>query len=169
MQQYSHFLALYSRRTLLRSMVWGNDPIVVVGRIGRFNFFCWASSLALTLVARRWSEPFKATAWARRQESKVRTSYEHKPYNSIKEELKATYSLLNSLICHPWWGFSWSLSCCICRKECLDIWKYEAKTLVQLLLVISSYFSQEESFRSKISWYSNNDNKQHNTYKCIWP
>ena len=56
----TYFFALYSRRTLLSSIVWGNEPIVVVGRTGRLSFFCWASNLAETLVARRWSEPFKA-------------------------------------------------------------------------------------------------------------
>ena len=58
----TYFFALYSRRTLLSSTVWGNEPIVVVGRTGRLSFFCWASNLAETLVARRWSEPFKAAA-----------------------------------------------------------------------------------------------------------
>ncbi|KAB8118288.1 hypothetical protein EE612_061044, partial [Oryza sativa] len=56
------FLALYSRRTLLSSTVCGNEPIVVVGRTGRLSFFCCASNLALTLVARRWSDPLRAAA-----------------------------------------------------------------------------------------------------------
>lgn len=58
----THLFALYSRRTLLSSTVWGNEPIVVVGRIGSLSFFCCTSNLALTFVARRWSEPFNAAA-----------------------------------------------------------------------------------------------------------
>lgn len=59
----TNFLALYSRRVLLSSAVWGNDPMVVVGRIGRLSFFCCASNLELTSVERRWSDPLRAEAW----------------------------------------------------------------------------------------------------------
>ena len=87
---FSYLLALYSRRTLLNSAVWGNDPIVVVGRIGRFIFFCQASSLSWTSVARRWSKPFNAAAWeskqSHRQEQKK--DLEH---CQLKEAVKAKH------------------------------------------------------------------------------
>lgn len=60
----AHLFALYSRRILLRSIVCGKEPVVVVGRMGRFSFFCCESSLEVTGVARRWSEPLRAYAYS---------------------------------------------------------------------------------------------------------
>lgn len=114
--QTTYLLPLYSRRTLLSSTVCGKDPMVVVGRIGRFSFFCWASSLALTGVARRWSEPFKAAAYEEHIQVSIRRP---EPYWWEIKKNVFTYSLLNSFISHTGRGLSGSLSRSICREECL--------------------------------------------------
>ena len=58
----TYLFALYSRQTLRSSIVWGNDPLVVVGRIGRLSFFCYFSKWVDTGVVQWWSDSLSAVA-----------------------------------------------------------------------------------------------------------